>query len=252
MITQRQIKELSLDFGIDKFTVFREYLQLVFLNNLYREKVSEKIYFKGGTCLHFLYRSPRFSEDLDFSTTLSKESIKKLLQKVIKNIQREVPETSLVFVYSGKKSLRYKIKYQSREFKYPQTIRIDFSFEKPVLKPIVSKIESRFPVSFVSLILHLRKEEILAEKVRAFLSRRKGRDIFDLWYLSGEKVPLKEKILNQKLKAVNLGFNKKSFLKKIEKYPLRKIKLDLNRFLPKQYRKIIPRLKEEIISQNPL
>lgn len=247
MITPRQLEELSTDFGVDKFTVFREYLQLVFLNNLYKERESEKIYFKGGTCLHFLYLSPRFSEDLDFSTPLSPKIIKELLQRVIKNIQKEVSGTRLVFVYSGKKSLRYKIKYQGEEFKYPQTTRIDFSFEKPILETVVSRIKSKFPLSFFSLVAHLTKEEIMTEKIRAFLIRKKGRDIFDLWYLLEEKVSLKEKILSQKLKAVNLRFDKKSLLKKIEKYSLKKLRLDLARFLPRSYRKIIPKLKAEII-----
>lgn len=247
MITQRQLGELSSKFGIDKFTVFREYLQLVFLNNLYKEKRSERIYFKGGTCLHFLYNSPRFSEDLDFSTTLLKEEIKNLLQKVMKNVHKEIPVINLVFVYSGKKSLRYKIKYQGKEFKYPQTIRIDFSFEKPILKPAVSRTESKIPVGLSPLILHLTKEEVLAEKIRAFLVRKKGRDLFDLWYLFGQKIPLKEKVLNKKLEAVNLKFEKKNFLKKIEEYPLKKLGLDLTRFLPRHYRKVIPKLQEEII-----
>lgn len=248
MITERQLTELSLDFGVDQFTVFREYLQLVFLNSLYKEKESERIYFKGGTCLHFLYHSPRFSEDLDFSTTLSKREIKKILQKVIKSVQREIPETNLTFVYSGRKSLRYKIKYQGKEFKYPQTARVDFSFEKPIAKPLVSRIESKIPVGFTPLILHLKKEEILAEKIRAFLIRKKGRDIFDLWYLFGQKVPLKKKVLKKKLQAVDLEFEEKSFFKKIKRYPLRKLNFDLARFLPKHFRKIIPKLKEEITS----
>lgn len=148
MITQRQLEELSQEFGIDKFTVFREYLQLVFLNNLYKEKESERIYFKGGTCLHFLYNSPRFSEDLDFSTTFSKKVSQKLLQKVIKNVQKEIPGTNLVFVYSDKKSLRYKIQYQAEEFKYPQTFRIDFSFEKPFSNPLFQKLRVKFQLAF--------------------------------------------------------------------------------------------------------
>lgn len=247
MISQQQLERLSKDFGIDKFTVFREYLQLAFLNNLYKEKESERIYFKGGTCLHFLYLSPRFSEDLDFSTGLSKKTLQNLLPRVIKNIQKEIPGTDLVFVYSDKKSLRYKIKYQGREFKYPQTVRIDFSFEKPVLKPSISRIESKIPVSFFSLILHLREEEILAEKIRAFLTRAKGRDVYDLWYLLEKRVLLEKKVLNKKLEVVNLSFDEKEFLKKIKKYPSKRLRLNLARFLPKHHRKIIPKLKEEVV-----
>lgn len=246
MITQRQLEELSVDFGIDKFTIFREYLQLVFLNNLYKEKESEKVCFKGGTCLHFLYHSPRFSEDLDFSTTLPRETIKNLLQKIIKNTQREIPGVGLDFIYSGKKSLRYKIKYHGREFKYPLSIRIDFSFEKPLLKSAVSRIESKIPLGFFSFVVYLKEEEILAEKIRAFLIRRKGRDIFDLWYLLDRKIPLKKQLLNKKLREVNLIFDKRVFLKKVENYSLKELRLDLGRFLPRHYRKIIPKIKKEI------
>lgn len=247
MITIKQLENLSLDFKIDKLTVFREFLQLFFLSELYKEKKSEKIYFKGGTCLRVLCNSPRFSEDLDFSTVLSRKIVDQLIKKVIKNIQKGIPNIQLIFVYSGKKSLRYKIKYQGSEFKYPLGIRIDFSFEKIILKPLISKIETKFPIFLPSLILSLKEEEILAEKIRAFLTRGKGRDIFDIWYLFSKKIFLNEGIVIKKLKEVNLKFNKNFFLEKIKKYPFKKLKLDLEKFLPKHYRKIIPQLKKEIL-----
>jgi len=249
MISQKELENLSSEFKIDKITIFREYLQLLFLSYLYREKESEKIYFKGGTCLHFLYRSPRFSEDLDFSTSLAMSSIRKLLKKIVKNVRKEISPIQLIFVYSGKKSLRYRIKYQGKEFKYPLNIRIDFSFEKPILKPSAAKIDTKFPIFFPALILFLDKKEILAEKIRAFLSRGKGRDIFDLWYLFLERMPLDKKILEQKLKQIGLKFDKKLFLKKIKNYPPGKLNTDLAQFLPQPYRKIIPKLKEETINK---
>jgi len=247
MITKRQVENLSLYFGIDQITIFREYLQLIFLNYLYQEKKSERIYFKGGTCLHLLYGSPRFSEDLDFSVDLGKKEIKLLVKKVVKKIQKEISGITLNFDYSGKKSLRYKLKYQGKEFKYPLTIRLDFTFEKILLKPKVVKIETKFPINFLSLVLSLKEEEILAEKIRAFLLRAKGRDIFDLWYLFSENIFVKKDILEKKLKKVNLKFNQETFFEKIKKYPLSKLKLDLAKFLPRPYRKIIPELKERIL-----
>lgn len=249
MITKQQLKELSSEFGVDRTTIFREYLQLLFLHYLYKEKVSEKIYFKGGTCLHFLYRSPRFSEDLDFSTILSRQQIKKLLERIIDNLQKEISNLSLVFIYSGKKALRYKIEYQGDEFKYPLTIRIDFVFEKIFLKPLIAKIETKFPITFFSLISSLKEEEILAEKVRAFLIRAKGRDIFDLWYLFSKNLSLKQGLLEEKLKRVDRKFNQKRFLEAIKKYPLKKLELGLARFLPRPYRKIIPNLKKELLAK---
>jgi predicted nucleotidyltransferase component of viral defense system len=47
--------------------IIREYIQHLFLTELYQLSGSEKLLFKGGTALRIVYHSPRFSEDLDFS-----------------------------------------------------------------------------------------------------------------------------------------------------------------------------------------
>lgn len=247
MIARAQLEALSNDFQIDTFTVFREYLQLVFLNYLYREKQSEQIYFKGGTCIRFFYSSPRFSEDLDFSTTLSKTVIDKLLRKVLVNVQKEVFGINLGFLWQEQSGLRYRLQYQGTEFKYPLGIRVDFSHEATLMPPEVSNIKNVFPITALALAVHLKKEEIFAEKIRAFLMRAKGRDIFDLWHLLENHAVLEEKILQKKLKVVNLTFNKERFLEKIKKYPEKKLTLDIAKFLPKHFRKAIPLLKEKIL-----
>ena len=248
MISDTQLEQLSQYFKIDKSTIFREYLQILFLNYLYKEKRSEKIYFKGGTCLHLCYNSPRFSEDLDFSTILPKKEIERLLKETMKNFQLEAPETKLNFVYQGKKSLRYSLKYQSKSLKYPQTIRLDFSREKIFLEPNILSLKTKFPIVVFSLISCQKEEEISAEKIRAFLKRGKGRDIFDLWYLLNKEVSIDQKLLEKKLKITGSKFDKNSFLKKIKNYSEKKIYLDLAKFLPANYRKIIPELKKRLIS----
>jgi len=248
MISQTQLEQLSQYFKIDKFTIFREYLQILFLNYLYKEKLTEKIYFKGGTCLHLAYNSPRFSEDLDFLTTLSEKEIRDLLKKAIKNFQLEIPEATLTFIYRAKKTLRFRLKYKSKLLKYPQTIRLDFSLEKIFLEPNTLSLETKFPIAFFSLLSCQKEEEILTEKIRAFLWRMKGRDIFDLWYLLDKGILLNRKLLEKKLKMANLKFDKESFFKKIKNYSEKKIYLDLAKFLPSDYRKIIPELKERLIS----
>jgi predicted nucleotidyltransferase component of viral defense system len=40
---------------------------MFFLSYLYKQPDSEKLLFKGGTALKFIFRSPRYSEDLDFT-----------------------------------------------------------------------------------------------------------------------------------------------------------------------------------------
>jgi predicted nucleotidyltransferase component of viral defense system len=147
MITNSQLEQLSQYFKIDKFSIFREYLQVLFLNYFYQEKLAEKIYFKGGTCLHLCYTSPRFSEDLDFSTTLSEKKIKNLLKKIMRNFRQEVPDANFNFIYQSKKSLRFRLKYESKLLKYPQTIRLDF-LEKIFLEPNIFSLRTKFPIAF--------------------------------------------------------------------------------------------------------
>ena len=247
MITKEQIEKLSQEFKIDQFTIFREYLQILFLNFLYREKESEKIYFKGGTCLHLFFTSPRFSEGLDFSTLLPEKTIKNLIKRIEKNLRLELPGAKISLLWKEKQGLRFRLKYQTKEFKYPLTIRIDFSWEKTFLKPTLSPLKTKFPVGSPSLVLHLNEKELLAEKIRAFLWRAKGRDFYDLWYLFEQGVQVDRKILKKKLKRTKMAFDKKSFLEKIKRYPTKKIDLDLTRFLPSYQRKIIPELKERLI-----
>ena len=119
MINKEQINELSKFFQIDGFTILREYLQLMFLSYLYREKEATSIYFKGGTAIRLLFNSPRFSEDLDFSTKFSKSEIKKIIQNLERSMQKELPGLKITHLYTGKRGMRFRLKYQSVDFKYP-------------------------------------------------------------------------------------------------------------------------------------
>ena len=71
MITQDQVETLAKKYKINATTIFREYLQILFLQKLYQKTPSQNIFFKGGTAIHLIYGAPRFSEDLDFSVALS-------------------------------------------------------------------------------------------------------------------------------------------------------------------------------------
>ena len=56
-------------------------------------------------------------------------------------------------------------------------------------------------------------DEVGAEKVRAILTRKKARDIFDLYYLIGRKnIKFDVDLINQKISFYGLTFNKSLFL----------------------------------------
>ncbi len=246
MITKNQIKELSNYYQIDEFTIMREYLQILFLSYLYKEKEADKIYFKGGTALRLLFASTRFSEDLDFSVLCPRGKIKKLIKKLEKLIQKELISVKIFSLHTGKKSLRFRFKYQSPDFKYPFVIRLDFNFVERVEEGVISPLLTKFPIVIFPLINHLSETEILAEKLCAMLTRGRGRDFYDVWFLLEKGVAIDEKLLKQKLKERGEKFNKKNILNKIKNYSEKQLKIDLQQFLPKSQRKIISILKDRL------
>lgn len=249
MLNSNQTQELAKIFSIDTFSVIREYLQLSFLNELYKSKLGEKIFFKGGTAIHLLFNSPRFSEDLDFSTILKPKEISLLLVNLEKDLQKEFSNLKILIVYKGKKGLRYRINYQDILLKYPLNIRLDFSFITKTPRDEASPLVTKFPLMFFPIIKHLSAEEILAEKIRAILTREKGRDYFDFWYLLEKGIIMEPKIAALKMAEVKKEYKKNNLINKIKKASVKKIELDLKQFLPAVYRKMIPELPKRILAK---
>ena len=232
-MTVEQIADLAKRFQIDTVTICREYLQLVFLNALYQNRQADAVCFKGGTAIRLLLESPRFSEDLDFDTTYSKKEIKLLISDLEKIINRELPEAKIIQLYSGKAGMRFRIKLYVSFLKFPLIVRLDFTHVDKI-KAEVSSLQTEFPVMVYSLVYHQPFENVLREKFLAAVEREKGRDLYDIWFLLQRKIALDKKLVT------------KNLLKRIVTFPQNKLERDLDPFLPKSQRKIIPILKEEI------
>ena len=249
MISQGQILSLSKRFDIDQFTILREYLQVLFLSKLYDLEKSENIYFKGGTALRLLFNSFRFSEDLDFTSSLDEENLKALLGKTIKRVCLETPGAKINSLQMKKASLTARLNYAGPGLKFPLTVHLEFSLrEKPNARE-VSPLATLYPISPYPMIVHLSLSEILAEKVRALMMRGKGRDIFDLWYILSKEVKLDWRLINEKMKYYGMEIEKRDVVKKIEEIDPKEIEDDLRRFLPKKQRALIGNLKELVMEK---
>ena len=255
MISKEQIQKLSRKKQIDQDTILREYFQLVFLKELYKEKGSQKIYFKGGTAIHLLFGAPRFSMDLDFTTELSSSCIRGLLEKIVKRVNLESPDVKLK---PSKKKINHSfskiLSYHPKERRYPLNIALDFSLrEKPVKEVQKAVLKTEFPISGASVILHLDWQEILAEKVRTVLIRGKGRDLYDLYYLMSKNIPINWELVEKKMQLypkAKRGANFKILIEKIKQFKESSLVQDLAQFLPEVERKnFLPKLKEELIKE---
>lgn len=231
MITKDQVYQLSKKYKIDQNTIFREYLQILFLSKLYSFSEGEKIFFKGGTALHLIYKAPRFSEDLDFNVTLKEKEflnfIFEVFEKLSKEEEVEFKERKTV---TGK---RFLLTANPSVLSYKTFINLDFSFREEVFDPQKSIIDTEYPVIFSSYVYHLSKEEIFAEKIRAMLTRKKGRDLYDLWFLISQGAQVKEKLIKEKLRYYQLeNVGKEDVLKRLEQFSEKDFILDLKPFVP--------------------
>ncbi len=243
MLNKEVAQDLVKTLKIDIFTVYREYLQLLFLKYFYNQKGSEKVYFKGGTALRFLYGSFRFSEDLDFTAELLEKQIKVLINKTLKDLNKEMTRVILKKIETNRISFSSRIVTEIPEFKFPLSVRLDFSLrERPIL-PTSSYVETIFPVSPYPQVCYLRIDEILSEKIRAILTRNRGRDIFDLWFILSKKVSIDWDLVNKKMVWYKKGVDLEKLICAMENFPEEEIKTDLTRFLPITHRGLVGKLK---------
>lgn len=235
MITKEQLHTFAKENKTNETVVFREYLQLLFLKDLYAQTQSKYIFFKGGTALHLIYKMPRFSEDLDFTVAMEEKKFLEFIQKLFTAISKNEPLS-----FKEKKSIAGKRFLLTAEspLLYKTFVNLDFSFGEKVLQPQRSFIETRFPVIFTSYIWHLSKEEIFAEKIRAILTRTQGRDLYDLWFLLSQGVSLNQDLVREKLKYYHLEkIDKEEIIKKIKKFPPKKFVMDIRPLVPVNERK---------------
>lgn len=231
MITKDQVYLLAKKNKISETVIFREYLQLFFLSELCSQKESRNIFFKGGTALHLIYKALRFSEDLDFTVELKERQFLDFIWGFFDVLSKK--ET---VEFKEKKSLagkRFLLTVAPVVLPYKTFINLDFSFREKVLEPQKSIVETDYPVLFTSYIYHLSKDEIFAEKIRAILTRTKGRDLYDLWYLISQDAGLNKELVRKKLKYYHLeDIGRDKTLERINHFSKKNFILDLRPLVP--------------------
>jgi predicted nucleotidyltransferase component of viral defense system len=152
---------------------------------LYRiPELQNRLAFRGGTALNKLYFSSpsRYSEDIDL-VQIKSEPIGETLDKVRSVLdpwlgtprrQSKRGRINLVYRFESEDSppfkLRLKIEINSREH-----------FSELGLIPIPFKIANPWFNGAVEVKTY-QLDELLGTKLRALYQRKKGRDLFDLWY----------------------------------------------------------------------
>lgn len=181
----------------------REYLQARILEALQRGGAFEHWAFLGGTALRFLYRLPRFSEDLDFSRTTPSEPGESLntefegyVAKVKRAFESEAydvdvrsrPDAVVQSAFVGFPGLLYELGLSSQTGQ-KITIKIEIDSNPPAHASTETSLVRRH---VLLNLLHYDRSSLLAGKLHALIHRShvKGRDVYDLvWYLSDPSWP---------------------------------------------------------------
>ena len=218
MISNQFIKDFSTKYQTSDLNVRREYIQHLFLSYFYRHPKSSKIYFKGGTALRIIYRSPRFSEDLDFSSSeVTIDQIEDIVIDTIREIEREGIKIGIKESKKTTGGYLAIISFSLQGQKIDIKLEISQRKEKNIGE-IITIINDYIPPYNMTAIT---KELLVAGKIHALLERQKARDFYDLYYfLRANLISVNEKNILPKVLALlsnnNIQFNKelKIFLPK--------------------------------------
>lgn len=207
----------------------KDYLQDLLLYNVYKT-VGTGLVLKGGTALSKVYRTDRFSEDLDFTmhgygtptfNFEGKDSVefaKFLIDKAISGLEYNVrylktPSKNrfgTVGATIGIEGPRYSGKastLQHMEFEISTNGSV---LMRPSQEPIMPVYAGA--MNYVATVMN--PNEMLSEKFRAICSKgrhHRERDLYDVYVLMGKGFMPDRKVVGAKFSKVSLKFSTASF-----------------------------------------
>lgn len=228
MLKKDILEKLATKYQTNYRNVSREYIQNLFLRSFYTKEGSENFLFKGGTALRIVFKSPRFSEDLDFSGYKNGGTYEKVLENVLFDLSSEGLDVDIE-------------ESKATSGGYLANIIVNFEGEKIIIKNQISfrdrsekkleniLISSDIVPSYNIFLLH--RSIIVAEKINALIERAKPRDFFDLHYILANHDLRKEIVITENMRE--------KIISKINSQDKKHLETELKNFLPNSFWKMI-------------
>lgn len=189
MISRDTIVDLAKKLQTSEINIAREYCQHTFLRALYQQKQAGILWFKGGTALRLIYKSPRFSEDLDFEHGKKtphdfNQNDVRLIEDVLTETIEEIQDANVAIDVKEAKptSGGYLAKIVFRLHEKRVDVLTEFSLrgsKKTNGEPVI--ITSDFFPTYS--VVAVPREQLIEGKLTALLMRKKPRDFFDLYFI---------------------------------------------------------------------
>jgi len=217
MIKRTELESYKSIVGFNLWQLEKDYLQHLILLFLSKH-AKDEIVFKGGTALQKIHALNRFSIDLDF-TAIRPEKIEYIFKKVAQDINKFGYSCELKKKRGSGMNFSFKIKgplYDGSE-RTISSIRIEISLREDLLSnPVAKEIIPVYPDIQPYIVLVIQMDEILAEKIRAVMTRDNPRDLFDIWFMLRKGAVFRLKFANEKLKYYSMKFNKEKFAEAVK------------------------------------
>jgi hypothetical protein len=253
MIDDIRIREIAVKTGIPLGTIEKDLAITCALKTISRTSLKYNLIFKGGTAIKKIYDPhARFSEDMDFTAERleEKEAYKALItleRNEIDSISfRDISEAG--YTRQGK---RYRLTYVG-PLHYSNSIRIDLSFRNDIIKEIEERAtQSEYGTDLEANIKTLSFDEILAEKIRAMMTRESPRDYYDV-YSYVDKIEDKnhlKKLTIEKCRLVEYDYEPENIFERDKIQRIEALwEIQLQHLLPKcpEFQNILPRLTKKL------
>lgn len=207
------------------------------LVNLYNDShIKEALVFRGGTALNKLFLNPpaRYSEDIDFVQKSPEpigktiDAIRTLLKPWLGEPGRKITQRSAKLIY----------KYEMIN-KMPGKLKIEINttehFQVLSINKIKFQVDSKWFTGSADIVTY-DIDELMATKLRALYQRRKGRDLFDLWYVTEQELINIDKVIeifSKYCKHDGIHISKEEFIKNLElKRNNKNFQMDMDILLP--------------------
>jgi predicted nucleotidyltransferase component of viral defense system len=252
MMDVDRIKQTAQMDQVQPALVFKEQVQLVVLEYLFRKGLFARLVFQGGTALRLAYQGVRYSEDLDF---VLKErgpavfaSLGKELHGLAVHVKKHLPAVA---------GVRLKPQKETETFcRYALSLETDFLSAKDLTNIEIANVPAyehqvvmiRHPeLAMAPAVAVESPREILSDKIVAFAARSyiKGRDLWDVYFLvETMKVTAGPEVVSMVRRKINdYGLKLGEFFGMIDqkaglldKDGVQILHEEMDRFLPAAYR----------------
>ncbi len=192
MLSRESLEKFTKLYQTDIENVAREYCQHLFLSFLYQQADSERLLFKGGTALRVVLKSPRFSEDLDFTGSgIIQKTVEELFASTLLEIERTGMRVEIIEAKETTGGYLGIANFFLHDIKIKIQIEVSLRQGKR-LRGTRALVHGEYLPAYT--LVHLPIEDIINGKLQALIARKKPRDFYDYYFLLSRNSPIvKEK-----------------------------------------------------------